>query len=49
MCGARTYNFPPTKEDFEMLVDEFVNDIESRAEYIYTNFDNWNEQQEEPY
>lgn len=46
---ARTYSFPLTKEDFEMLVDEFVNDIESRAEYIYTNFDNWHEQQEEPY
>ena len=36
-----TFNFTPTEEDFRRIVDDFVTDIESRSETIYTNFENW--------
>ena len=44
---AQTLNFTPTQEDFDMIVDDFVADIESRSEMIYTNFENWYDKEEE--
>lgn len=38
---AGTLNFTPTQEEFEVEVDDFVADIESRSECVYTNFENW--------
>ena len=38
---AQTLNFTPTQEGFDMMVDDFVSDIESRSRSIYTNFENW--------
>jgi hypothetical protein len=38
---ADTLNFTPTQEEFEVEVDDFVADIESRSECVYTNFENW--------
>lgn len=43
---AQTLNFTPTQEDFDMIVDDFVADIESRSEMIYTNFENWYDEEE---
>lgn len=44
---VKTFNFTPTQEDFDVMVDDFITDIESRSESIYTNFENWYDVEEE--
>jgi len=38
---AKTFNFTPIQEDFSIMVDDFIADIESRSADVYTNFENW--------